>query len=157
MVLKIIIPQVFLYLILFFHLCCKNMLSAMYVYWELHHLKLVVCYVLHLLVSLPCKYQCCKECNNKLRSPAFDAKRHLACRIELYFIASKVIIVVHRFRYINNKNKFSLQATIDPHGPSMYSDHYTTSINCCTKQSIATTAKLRSFKLLIPKSLLLPI
>ena len=28
-------------------------------------------------------------------------------------------------------HKFSLQATIDHHGPSMYYDHYTTSIKCC--------------------------
>ena len=33
-------------------------------------------------------------------------------------------------------HKFSLQATIHHHGPSMYCGHYTTSINCC-KNSIA--------------------
>ena len=60
-----------------------------------------------------------------------------------------VIIVINRFRYINNNftkdrcsipmditivlglHKFSLQATIDHHGPSMYSGNYTASINCC--------------------------
>ena len=59
------------------------------------------------------------------------------------------IIVVDRFRYINNNftkdrcsipmdmtvvlrlHEFHLQATIDHHGPSMYSGHYTSSINCC--------------------------
>ena len=30
-------------------------------------------------------------------------------------------------------HKFILQAPIDHHGPSMYSDHYTTSSNCCKK------------------------
>ena len=30
-------------------------------------------------------------------------------------------------------HKFSLQGTIDHHGPSMYSGHYTASINCCEK------------------------
>ena len=29
--------------------------------------------------------------------------------------------------------KFSLQATIDHHGPSIHSGHYTASINCCKK------------------------
>ena len=29
--------------------------------------------------------------------------------------------------------KFSLRATIDHHGPSIHSGHYTTSINCCKK------------------------
>ena len=42
-------------------------------------------------------------------------------------------------------HKFSLQASIDHHGPSMYAGHYTTSINYC-KKSIATRAKLRSLK-----------
>ena len=79
-------------------------------------------------------------------------EEHLACRIYLYFTASKIFdhfIIVNRFRYINNSvtkdrcsipmdmtvvlglHKSSLQATIDNHGPSMYSGHYTTSINCC--------------------------
>ena len=84
-----------------------------------------------------------------------------------------LIIVVNRFRYINNNftkdrcsipmdmtvilglHKFSLQATINHHGPSMYSGHYTASINCCKKKFIATTAKLRSLKWLIPKTPLL--
>ena len=76
-------------------------------------------------------------------------EEHLACRIYLYFAASKIFdyfIIVNRFNYVNNKDrcsipidmtvlhglhKFSLQATIDNHGPSMYSGHYNTSINCC--------------------------
>ena len=62
-----------------------------------------------------------------------------------------LLLFVNRFRYINNnitKNrcpipmattlrlgplKFSLQATIDHHGPSIDSGHYTASINCCKK------------------------
>ena len=31
------------------------------------------------------------------------------------------------------KESSRLQATTDHDGPSMYSDHYTTSINCCEK------------------------
>ena len=60
----------------------------------------------------------------------------------------------NRFRYIN-KNvtkdrcfipmdttvrlgplKFSLRATIDHHGPSIHSGHYTASINCCEKSNL---------------------
>ena len=37
--------------------------------------------------------------------------------------------------------KFSLQATIDHHGPSIDSGHYTASINRCKKYSIATITK----------------
>ena len=83
-----------------------------------------------------------------------------------------LIVVVNRFRYINNNfskemcsipmdmtvvhglHKFSLQSTIDHHGPSMYSGHYTTSIDCLKKHCIATTLKLR--KGLIPKTPPLP-
>ena len=61
------------------------------------------------------------------------------------------VLFVNRFRYINNNVtkdtcsipmdttvklgplKFSLQTTIDHHGPSIHSDHYTASINCCIK------------------------
>ena len=60
-----------------------------------------------------------------------------------------LLLFVNRFRYINNNVakdrrpipmdttvklgplKFSLQATIDHHGPSVYSGHYTASIDCC--------------------------
>ena len=81
-------------------------------------------------------------------------------------------LFVNRFRYINNnitKNrcpipmdttvrlgplKFSLQATIDHHGPSIDSGHYTASINCCKKHSIATITKLQSLELLIKTPLL---
>ena len=62
-----------------------------------------------------------------------------------------LLLFVYRFRYINNNAtkdrcsipmdtivrlgpfKFSLRATIDHHGPSIHSSHYTTSINCCKK------------------------
>ena len=51
--------------------------------------------------------------------------------------------------------KFSLRATIDHHGPSIHSGHYTASINCCRKHSIATITQLRSLELLIAKTPLL--
>ena len=51
--------------------------------------------------------------------------------------------------------KFSLRATIDHHGPSIHSGHYTASINCCKNHSIATITQSRSLKLLIAKTPLL--
>ena len=83
-----------------------------------------------------------------------------------------LLLFVNRFRYINNNItkdrcpipmdttvrlgplKFSLQATIDHHGPSIDSGHYTASINCCKKHSIATITKLRTLELLIKTPLL---
>ena len=62
-----------------------------------------------------------------------------------------LLLFVNRFRYINNNVtkdrcsipmdttirlgplRFSLRATIDHHGPSIHSGHYTSSINCCKK------------------------
>ena len=51
--------------------------------------------------------------------------------------------------------KFSLRATIDHHGPSLHSGHYTASINCCKKHAIATITQSRSLELLITKTPLL--
>ena len=74
-----------------------------------------------------------------------------------------LIIVVNRFRYINNQfakdkcsipmdmtvvlgyHKFSLQATIDHHGPSIYSGHYTTSVNCCNRTFYCNDNKITEF------------
>ena len=65
-----------------------------------------------------------------------------------------LLLFVNRFRYINNNVakdrcyipmdttvtlgplKFSLRATIDHHGPSMHSGHYSASINCCKNHTI---------------------
>ena len=62
-----------------------------------------------------------------------------------------LLLIVNRFRYTNNnvtKDRcsipmdtivmlgpltISLRATIDHHGPSIQSGHYTTSVNCCKK------------------------
>ena len=84
-----------------------------------------------------------------------------------------LLLFVNRFRYLNNNItkdrcpipldttvrlgplKFNLQATIDHHGPSIDSGHYTASINCCKKKkSIATITKLRSLELPIKTPLL---
>ena len=84
----------------------------------------------------------CSRCNNNTR------------HIESSYILQPqkyLLLFVNRFRYINNNItkdrcpiptdttvrlgplKFSLQATIDYHGPPIDSGHYTASINCCKK------------------------
>ena len=81
-----------------------------------------------------------------------------------------LIIVVNRFRYIKNNftkdrcsipmdmtvvlglHKFSLQATIDHHGPSMYSGHYTTSINCCKRIFYCNDSKITEFETIDTKN-----
>ena len=83
-----------------------------------------------------------------------------------------LLLVLNQFRYIDNNVtkdrcpipmdttvrlgplKFSLQATIDHHGQSIHSGHYTASINCCKTHSIATITQLRSLELLIKTPLL---
>ena len=83
-----------------------------------------------------------------------------------------LIVVVNRFRYSDNFTKdrcsipmdmtvvlglheFSLQATIDHHVPSMYLAIILPLSTVAKEHSIATTAKLRSLKWLIPKTPLL--
>ena len=51
--------------------------------------------------------------------------------------------------------KFSLWVTIDHHGPSIHSGHYTASIDCCKIHSIVTITQLRSLELLTAKTPLL--
>ena len=81
-----------------------------------------------------------------------------------------LIIVVNRFRYINNQfakdkcsipmdmtvvlgyHKFSLQATIDHHGPSIYSGHYTTSVNCCNRTFYCNDNKITEFDMIKTKN-----
>ena len=83
-----------------------------------------------------------------------------------------LLLFVNRFRYINTnitKDRcpipmdttvrigtltFSLQATIEHYGPPIHSGHYTASINCCKKHSIATITQLRSLELRIKTPLL---
>ena len=93
--------------------------------------------------------------------------------LNMFNLQNTCFSFVNRFRYINNNVtkdrcpipmdmtvrlgplKFSLQATIDHHGPSIDSGHYTASINCCKKKHfIATITKLRSLELLIKTPLL---
>ena len=81
-----------------------------------------------------------------------------------------LIIVVNQFRYINNNftkdrcsiamdmiivlglHQFSLQATIDNHGPSMYSDLYAASINCCKRTFYCNDSKITEFETIDTKN-----
>ena len=81
-----------------------------------------------------------------------------------------LLIVVNRFRYINNQfakdkcsipmdmtivlgyHKFSLRATIDHHGPSIYSGHYTTSVNCCNRTFYCNDNKITEFDMINTKN-----
>ena len=49
-------------------------------------------------------------------------------------------------------HKFNLQATIDHHGPSMYSGHYTASINCCKRTFYRNDSKITEFKTIDTKN-----
>ena len=96
-----------------------------------------------------------------------------ACVVfDCYFLQppNYLIIVVNRFRYINNQfakdkcsipmdmtvvlgyHKFSLQATIDHHGPSIYSGHYTTSVNCCNRTFYCNDNKITEFDMINTKN-----
>ena len=48
-------------------------------------------------------------------------------------------------------HKFSLQATIDHHRPSMYSGHYISSINCCKKTFYCNHCKIMEFEMIETK------
>ena len=48
-------------------------------------------------------------------------------------------------------HKFSLQATIDHHGPSMFSVHYTSSSNWCNK-SYCNESKITDFEMIDTKN-----
>ena len=80
-----------------------------------------------------------------------------------------LIIVVTRFRYINNftkdicsipmdmtvvlgLHKFSLQTTIAYHGPSIYSGHYTASINCCKRTFYCNDSKITELEMIDTKN-----
>ena len=101
----------------------------------------------------------------KIEKFCFQCRKNTWQSIYILQLPAYLIIIINRFGYINNNgtkdrcsipmdvpavfgfHKFSLQATIDHHGPSMYSGHYTTSVNCCKKyHSIAMTVKLQSLK-----------
>ena len=81
-----------------------------------------------------------------------------------------LFLFVNRFRYINDNVtkdrcsipmdttvrlgplKFSLRATIDHHGPSIHSGHYTVSINCCKKTFYCNDHTITEFGIIDSKN-----
>ena len=124
-----------------------------YVQWNPRFLKPPVCYMSPELIVPPCRNYWCRSTNNIFYKTC-------SCGRDTWHIESKhilqppkyLIIIVIRITYSNNRitknksrmplyelyiklgpSKFSLQASVDHHGYSMNSDHYTASINCCRK------------------------
>ena len=52
---------------------------------------------------------------------------------------------------VHGLHKFSLQATIDHHRPSIYSGHYAASINCC-KTIYCNDSKIAEFEMIDTKN-----
>ena len=89
-----------------------------------------------------------KNCKFKQHCRTKSMERYTGRALRRSF---REIMYMYRFRNINNNVtkdrcaipmdttvrlgplKFSLRATIDHHGPSIHSGHYTVSINCCEK------------------------
>ena len=106
------------------------------------------------------------------KSPAFDARRTLGMSnlIIFYNLLNIWLLLLMDFRYINNNftkgrwsipmdmtvllglHQFSLQATIDHHGPSMYSGHYTAFINCCKRTFCCNDSKITEFEMIDTKN-----
>ena len=123
----------------------------MYVDWGPPHLSLVVCYmyIFHLLIPLLGKTWFYKDCNRNCKNPVLDVIRTLGTSNQAIYYNLQIFCFcfVNRFRYINNNVtkdrwsmpmdravwlgplKFCLRATIDHHGPSIHSGHYTAPIN----------------------------
>ena len=84
--------------------------------------------------------------------------------------AKYLLLFVNWFRYINNNVtkdrcsipmdktvmlgplEFSLRATMDHHGPSIHSGHYTASINCCKKTFYSNDNTITEFKIIDSKN-----
>ena len=108
----------------------------------------------------------------KLEKSCFRCKKN-TWHVESNYILQPpkyLISLVNRFRYINDNftkdrysipidmtvvlglHKFSLQATIDHHGPSMYSGHYTASINCCKRTFYCNDSKITELEMIDTKN-----
>ena len=108
----------------------------------------------------------------KLKKSCFQCKKNTRHIKSNYLLQPPkyLIIVVNRFRYINNiftkdrcsipmdmtvvlgLHKFSLQATINHHGPSMYSGHYTAFIKCCKRTFYCNDSKITELKTIDTKN-----
>ena len=123
----------------------------MYADWGPPHLSLVVCYIFHLLIPLPCKTWFYKDCNRTCKKSCSRCNKN-TWHVESSYILQPpkyLLLFVNRFRYINNNVtkdrcsipmdttvrlgplKCNLRATKDHHGPSIHSGHHTASINYC--------------------------
>ena len=108
----------------------------------------------------------------KLEKSCFRCKKN-TWHVEYNYVLQPpkyLIIVVNRFRYINNNftkvrcsvpmdmtvvlglHKFKLQATIGHHGQYMYSGHYTASINCCKRTFYCNDSKITELELIDTKN-----
>ena len=126
------------------------------------------------MIHLQCKTWFYKDGNRNCKKSCSRCNKN-TWHVESSYILQPpkyLLLFVNRFRYINDNVtkdrcsipmdatvrlgplKFILRATIDHHGPSIHSGHYTASINCC-KKSIATITQLRSLELLTAKPPLL--
>ena len=93
-----------------------------------------------------------KDCDRNCKNPVLDVIRTLGTSnqaiyynlINIYFssfidldalirMSPKIDAPYLSIRPLLGPLKFNLQATVDHHGPSMHSGHYTASINCCKK------------------------
>ena len=146
----------------------------MHVDWDPPHLSLVACYILQLLVPLPCRNWFNKNWDKNWKSPAFDARRTLGM--------SNLIIIYNLLNILLLLIDLDVLTTILPKTDVPYPWIwllYLVSINSACRlsyiitahlrilvillllstvakeHSIATTAKLRSLKWLIPKTPLL--
>ena len=63
----------------------KNILSAMYVDWGPPHLSIVVCYIFHLLIPLPCNFWFYKDCNRNCKNPVLYVIRTLGTPIQAIY------------------------------------------------------------------------
>ena len=126
-----------------------------------------------LLEGSACSYkQDTQGMGQKLEKSCFRCKKN-TWHVESNYILQPpkyLIIVVNWFRYINKNfskdgcsipmdmtvvlglHKFSLQATIDQHWPSMYSGHYTASINCCKRTYSCNDSKITKFEMIDTKN-----
>ena len=129
----------------------KNILSAIYVDWGPPHLSLVVCLYITPTYTSSMQDLILQEMQQKLPKILFSCNKN-TWHVESSYILQHpkhLLLILNRFRYTNNSItkdrcsipmdttvmlgplKFSLRATIDHHGPSIHSGHYTASINCC--------------------------
>ena len=145
----------------------------MHVDWDPPHLNLVACYIYLVACYTSSMQELIKQgMEQKLEKSCFRCKKNTWCVDSNYILQPPkyLTIVVNRFRYINNNftedrcpmpmdmtvvldlRKFSLQATIDHHGPSMYSGHYTASINCCKITFYCNDSKITEFEMIDTKN-----